>query len=63
MADQVTVRAGWALWGKEPGSRTDYAVLACSTEPFSRADFGTIITRFAAGTPDAGRRQSPELRA
>ena len=61
MADQVTVPAGWALWGKEPGSRSDYAVLACSTEPFSRADFGTIITRFAAGTPDARTTGPGEL--
>jgi hypothetical protein len=53
MADLVTVRAGWALWGKEPGTRQDYSVLACSAEPFSRTDFAAIITRFAAGSPDA----------
>jgi hypothetical protein len=52
VAGDIAVRAGWALWGKEPGSRADYSVLACSPEPFSRGDFGTIITRFAAGTPD-----------
>lgn len=52
MADELPVRVGWALWGKEPGSRIDYSVLACSLEPFSRADFDTIINRFAGGTPD-----------
>jgi hypothetical protein len=52
MTDMVTVRAGWALWGKQPGTRHDYSVLACSPEPFSRADFAAIITRFAAGSPD-----------
>jgi hypothetical protein len=61
VADQVTIRAGWALWGKEPGTRTDYAVLACSPEPFSRAEFGTIITRFAAGTPDTRAGGPAEL--
>src|SRR5450755_2852810 len=61
MADELPVRAGWALWGKEPGTRTDYAVLACSPEPFSRADFGTIITRFAAGTPDTSTTGAGKL--
>jgi hypothetical protein len=61
MADHVTVRAGWALWGKEPGTRTDYAVLASSPEPFSQAEFGTIITRFAAGTPDTRAGGPAEL--
>ncbi|HEX3924496.1 MAG TPA: hypothetical protein VHY31_19580, partial [Streptosporangiaceae bacterium] len=54
MAEEaVTVRAGWALWGKQPGTRQDYSVLGCSPESFSRADFAAIITRFAAGSPDA----------
>lgn len=61
MADELPLRAGWALWGKEPGTRTDYAVLACSPEPFGRADFGTIITRFAAGTPDTRSSGAWEL--
>lgn len=47
------MRAGWALWSKKPGSRDDYSVLACSSAPFTRADFTTIITRFSAGTPDS----------
>jgi hypothetical protein len=51
MTDSARVRAGWALWGKPPGTRDDYSVLACSPEPFSRSDFGTILTRFSAGTP------------
>lgn len=48
----MTVEAGWALWSKKPGSHDDYSVLACSSAPFTRGDFGKIITRFAAGTPD-----------
>jgi hypothetical protein len=48
----VTLRAGWAVWGKEPGTRQDYSVLACSAGPFSRAEFEAIITRFAVGSPD-----------
>jgi hypothetical protein len=51
MADPAHVQAGWALWGKPPGTRDDYSVLACSPEPFSKADFGKILTRFSAGTP------------
>ena len=52
MADMVTVRAGWALWAKRPGTRQDYSVLACSPETFSRTDFAAIIARFAVGSPD-----------
>lgn len=47
------MEAGWALWSRKPGSRDDYSVLACSSAPFTRGEFSTIITRFAAGTPDA----------
>ena len=53
MPGELTVRAGWALWSKPAGTRQDYSVVACSSEPFSRADFAAIITRFAVGTPDA----------
>lgn len=52
MADELLVSAGWAIWGKPPGTRQDYSVLDCSSTPFTRADFGTIITRFATGNPD-----------
>jgi hypothetical protein len=48
----VPVLAGWALWGKQPGTRQDYSVLACSPQPFSREEFEAIITRFAVGSPD-----------
>ena len=61
MAGELRVQAGWALWGKEPGSRADYSVLACSPDPFSRAEFGTIITRFAAGNPDTRAAGPGEL--
>lgn len=53
MTDPAQVRAGWALRGKPPATRDDYSVLACSPEPFSKSDFGKILTRFSAGTPAA----------
>jgi hypothetical protein len=52
MTALVTLRAGWALWGKRPGGRQDYSVLGCSPAPFNRAEFEAIITRFAVGSPD-----------
>ena len=52
MTDLVTLQAGWALWGKQPGGRQDYSVLGCSPGPFSRTEFEAIITRFAVGSPD-----------
>jgi hypothetical protein len=52
MTGLVTLQAGWALWGKQPGGRDDYSVLGCSPAPFSRAEFEAIITRFAVGSPD-----------
>jgi hypothetical protein len=58
MADELLIPAGWAVWSKPAGTREDYSVLACSGT-FSKADFGTIITRFAAGTPDTRVTQGP----
>jgi hypothetical protein len=52
VTDLVKLRAGWALWGKQPGARQDYSVLGCSPGPFSPAEFEAIITRFAVGSPD-----------
>ena len=52
MPGELTVPVGWALWSKPAGTRQDYSVVACSSEPFSSADFAAIITRFAVGTPD-----------
>jgi hypothetical protein len=52
MTDLVTLRAGWALWGKQPGGRQDYSVLGSSPGPFSQAEFEAIITRFTVGSPD-----------
>lgn len=53
MTNLVPINAGWALWGKHPGTHDDYSVLACSAGPFSRADFSAILSRFAPGTPSA----------
>jgi hypothetical protein len=52
MTGLVTLRAGWALWGKRPGGREDYSVLGCSPGPFRRAEFEAIITQFTVGSPD-----------
>jgi hypothetical protein len=49
--DRVTVQVGWALWGKPPGSNSDYSVLAASAEPLSQAEFGSVLAHFAPGTP------------
>ncbi len=53
MDAQVPVDAGWALWGKQQGTRIDYSVLACSTEPLSETEFNHVLTHFVAGTPSA----------
>jgi hypothetical protein len=52
VAELVLLRAGWALWGKQAGTRQDYSVTACSSQPFSRTEFAAIISRFAVGSPD-----------
>jgi hypothetical protein len=57
----VPVEAGWALWGKHPGSNDDYSVLSCSDGPFSRADYTAILTRFSPGTPSARRQGAGKL--
>jgi hypothetical protein len=49
----VPVDVGWALWGKQQGTRSDYSVLACSTEPLSETEFNHVLTHFVAGTPSA----------
>jgi hypothetical protein len=51
MADELLAEAGWAVWSKDPGTREDYSVLACS-DTFTRTDFAKIISRYTAGTPD-----------
>jgi hypothetical protein len=47
-----TVRAEWALWGKEPRD-TEYSVLRCSKGAFGPGDFQGVITRYTPGTKDA----------
>jgi hypothetical protein len=51
MEAPVSVSAGWALWGKQAGSNSDYSVLASSAEPLSPAEFGSVLAHFAPGTP------------
>lgn len=51
MEAQAKVNVGWALWGKPPGSNSDYSVLAASAEPLSEAEFGSVLAHFAPGTP------------
>ncbi|WP_067460668.1 hypothetical protein [Actinomadura macra] len=51
----VQVTAGWALFGKRPGSSDDYGVLNSSREPFTQAGFGRILRRYGLGTPPAHR--------
>jgi hypothetical protein len=61
MRNPVPISAGWALWGKRPGTNDDYSVLSCSTGPFSRAEFAAIMPRYAPGTPSVRRRGAGEL--
>jgi hypothetical protein len=58
MSNLVSVEVGWALWGKRAGSNDDYSVLSCSAEPFSKAEFAAILSRFATGSPSV-RQQGP----
>ena len=55
MSGQARVSAGWALWGKRPGSVDDYSVLESSTAPLSKSEFARVIAFFAPGTPPAQR--------
>ena len=57
----VPIEAGWALWGKNQGTRIDYSVLACSSEPLSEAEFASVLTHFVAGTPPAERDRPDSL--
>ncbi|GAA1592453.1 hypothetical protein GCM10009678_88340 [Actinomadura kijaniata] len=57
----VRVTAGWALFGKRPGSSDDYGVLNCSREPFRAAEFEAILRRYALGTPPVHREGEDAL--
>jgi hypothetical protein len=48
-----SVTAGWALWGKEPGTRDDYSVLSFSDGPLSKGEFAQLLAYFAPGSPSA----------
>jgi hypothetical protein len=53
MEGGTQVSAGWALWGKYPGTNDDYSVLASSAEPLSAPEFESVLAHFAPGTPPA----------
>ena len=55
MNDQVHLSVGWALWGKHPGSNSDYSVLTSSSEPLTQPEFASVLTHFAPGNPPAER--------
>jgi hypothetical protein len=60
MEQPVPVSAGWALWSKQPGTRSDYSLLATSGEPLSEGEFASVVAHFVAGTPttEPGRPDS-----
>lgn len=58
----VELDVHWALYGKQPGSREDYKILAASAL-FSYDEFGSIIAHFSPGTPPAQRQSPAEDRA
>ena len=51
MSGQVTVRAGWAVWGKRPGTNEDYSILSSGNQPLSRAEYASIVAHFTPGNP------------
>ena len=51
MGGPVPVRAGWAAWGKRPGTSEDYSILSAATQPLSRAEYASIVAHFTPGTP------------
>lgn len=53
MEGGARVSAGWALWGKHPGTNDDYSILASSAEPLSPPEFESVLAHFAPGTPPA----------
>jgi hypothetical protein len=59
-AGTIQLAAGWAVWGKRPGSGDDYRVLESSSEPVDAQDFARILAHFEPGTPptEAGRPDS-----
>lgn len=55
MNDEVHLSAGWALWGKHPGSNSDYSILTSSSEPLTQPEFASVLTHFAPGNPPTER--------
>jgi hypothetical protein len=59
--DHVTVHAGWALLGKQPGTDRDYSVLHSSDQPFSGPEFASVLRHFMPGTPPSERDRPDSL--
>ncbi len=49
----MTLDAGWAIVGKEPGSHDDYTVLRSNEVYFTSASYSAILRRFTPGTPSS----------
>ena len=59
--DHVTLNAGWALLGKQPGTDRDYSILHSSDEPFSGPEFASVLRHFMPGTPPTERDRPDSL--
>jgi len=53
MTEHVLVKADWAVWSKQPGTRDDYSVLATSTGLLSAGEFYQLLKHFTPGNPTA----------
>lgn len=61
MSGPVPVDAGWAVWGKRPGTNEDYSILSAGSQPLSRAEYASIVAHFTPGNPPAGRGRPGSL--
>ena len=53
---RAELSAGWAIWGKRPGSSGDYGVIEFSKEPgLHDYQYDEIVRYFSVGTPPTGR--------
>jgi hypothetical protein len=57
----VPVSAGWAVWGKRPGTNEDYSILSAAAEPLSRAEYASIVAHFTPGNPPRERGRPGSL--
>ncbi len=53
---RAKLSAGWAIWGKRPGTSGDYGVIEFSKEPgLHDYQYDEIVRYFSVGTPPTGR--------